>query len=690
MKLNQHTSDAIVVTPLPDGMFQLSLQNNTDHSLVFNLDLFYHCLSKQREVLARSDCQGICFRLSGAFRAEDYRQRVQEATDASRIPLRSELMALTRELFLSSKVRILQFDQLLTGEALSFALQFDRRIAIGKGAGLSFADCAYGILPGWGALPRVLQRGKAIYYIPAFVNGVTLRNSALSDSGLGDGYYDTWEEARTHEEHMALPQQWTIGEQGQQGVQFISGRTQGRSLYEQVLQSAFQDLNNATVSGLLIREHFAYLRLLKSAETKRRLRVSYYGIREVRRKSEAHKTDFSPRRLGVIGAGMMGAGIAYQAAKSDIQVTLQDVTLEQAQRGKNYAEKVIARLLRNGEIQTESAEQLLQRIHPTDSLTDLMDSDVIIEAVFEDFALKSELVAESLPLLSSGGILASNTTSLPIGNLSVNLDQAHRFIGLHFFSPVDRMALVEVVRGEQTSEETLGRALAFVDRLGKIPIIVNDGPGFYTSRIFFHYLLEGGSMLLQGVPIQRVEESAKEAGMAVGPLAVLDEISLPLMLKVYDQYPSLTNSQQRVYHYLRQLVEQGRTGRRAKRGFYSYEPGQTKHFWTDPELPVVDEEFDKEELGFRLLAVMALDAARCLEDGILERPIDGDVGAVFGLGYPSYTGGVFGLMDSVGVDRFISVCESYRNYGEQWVVPELLKRMARGKERFDEGLDALS
>lgn len=235
------------------------------------------------------------------------------------------------------------------------------------------------------------------------------------------------------------------------------------------------------------------------------------------------------QKLGVLGAGMMGSGIAYEAARIGVDVVLKDVSLASAQKGKQYAEKVSAKLIDKGRMDEKQRQNLLSYIYPTDTPGDLKDCDLIIEAVFEDQKLKTELIREYLPYLNDGGFFASNTTSLPISSLATVSPTPEDFIGMHFFSPVDRMPLVEIIRGERTNDDTLSRALAFVHRLGKVPIVVHDGPAFFTSRIFFNYLLEGITMLLEGIPLSVVENSARNAGFAVGPLAVLDEISLSLM-----------------------------------------------------------------------------------------------------------------------------------------------------------------
>lgn len=679
--------DLIDIQQLTGGIYRLSLQNATDQGVVFDQNLFYHCLNAQLETLSREDCQGVFFRLSGAFRTNDYATRIKEADAVDQAPLRSELLQLTRKLLTNQKPRVVAFDQLLSGDVLSFVLQFDARIAIGERAGFSFSDATVGLIHGWGSIPRILERLPAQYYVPLFLQGAQLRDQELLASNLADATFEEWkfaEDESCWERNPMEKKTWCLGAEVDEGRQAIIGRINDRSLYSKVLTGLLMDVKDATIGQLLTREQSGYLRLLKSRETTARIRVNHYGIRSARKNCTENKLEFPLRKISVIGAGMMGAGIAYQAAKCELMVVLKDVSRQQAIKGRKQVEKLANRLASKGKMQEQAVDDLLRRIHPTERAHDMIDSDVIIEAVFEDRQLKQDILQQVEELISAGGILASNTTSLPISSLSKNITNSSRFIGLHFFSPVDRMPLVEVIRGEKTSKETLGKALALVDRLGKIPIVVSDGPGFFTSRIFFNYLLEGISMLLEGVPIQQIEESARQTGLAVGPLAVLDEISLPLMVQVYAQFPQLSPSQERAVRYLKKMIANGRTGRRNGGGFYDYPKDRSKEYWLDKNLPTNREAFNNEELGFRLLAVMALDGFRCLEEGVLQSPLDGDLGVVLGLGYPAYTGGLFGLMDWVGLPRFVRICESYREYGEQWGVPDSLKDLARKDYRFYE------
>ncbi|ERJ58902.1 hypothetical protein M472_08975 [Sphingobacterium paucimobilis HER1398] len=367
----------------------------------------------------------------------------------------------------------------------------------------------------------------------------------------------------------------------------------------------------------------------------------------------------------------MGAGIAFEAAKAGIQVLLKDVTIEQAQQGKSYSERVCLKLIELGKMQAEQMAPLLANIHPVADYDTFHDLDMIVEAVFEDMDLKKTVIEASQSGLRPGAFFASNTTSLLISELAESSQDPTNFIGMHFFSPVDRMKLVEIIRGKETSPQTVEKATQLAHILGKTVIVVNDGPGFYTSRVFFNYLLEAISMLLEGIPAEMIEAQARQAGFGASPLAVLDEISLPLMLHVYDQLPSLSNSQRRAYRYLETLIAQGRSGRKTGKGFYNY--GESKNLWKDPTLPTSAPLIDEGTIAKRLLHIMALDSYRCLEEGILDSTSDGDTGSILGIGYPRHTGGVFQHIDQVGLPQFVQECEQFADKGEQWEIPDSLR-----------------
>lgn len=399
--------------------------------------------------------------------------------------------------------------------------------------------------------------------------------------------------------------------------------------------------------------------------------------------------NFPFNKISVLGAGMMGSGIAYEVARAGIKVYLKDTDILFAKKGKIYSEKCCDKMIRRGKMTESEKEKILSLIYPTDKIADLADVDMIIEAIFEDKILKREVITNSSPFLKGNGFFASNTTSLPITELASYTANPESFIGMHFFSPVDKMPLVEIILGKKTSEETLNKALHFALKLQKVPIVVQDSPAFFTSRIFFNYLLEAITMLLEGIPAAIIEAEAVNAGFAVSPLAVLDEISIPLMLHVYDQLPELSPSQKRCYSYLKKLVARGRTGRKSGKGFYNYDvSSKTKQVVEDETIPQTSQPIDKQTIQKRLLHVMALDSYRCLDEGVLDRPIDGDIGSILGVGFAKHTGGVFSYIDEVGIVQFLEDCESFSRFGEQWEVPASLIKLAEEKFSFYNGLES--
>jgi 3-hydroxyacyl-CoA dehydrogenase/enoyl-CoA hydratase/3-hydroxybutyryl-CoA epimerase len=438
------------------------------------------------------------------------------------------------------------------------------------------------------------------------------------------------------------------------------------------------------------REAILYLEVFNRPEPLSMVRTLHYAVQLAKSPNRIkHLDNYKLNKIGVLGAGMMGSGIAYEAARAGIEVALKDVTLPQAERGKAYSSQVCEKSLALGAMNPSQREQLLARIKPTDQVDDLNGSDCIIEAVFEDFHLKAEVTKESLPYLNENGFFATNTTSLPITELAKATNDPKKFIGMHFFSPVDRMPLVEIICGKQTEQKTLEKALITALRLNKIPIVVQDGPGFFTSRIFFNYLLEGITMVLEGISPTLVEEEAMAAGFAVGPLAVLDEISLELMLHVYDQLPGLHASQKRAYTYLKGMVDQKRKGKKSGAGFYDYDvETKKKTIWKNPVIASAKENVKPSIIRKRLLHVMALDSYRCLAEGVLNQPIDGDIGSILGVGYASYTGGVFGHIDRTTLPAFIAECEDFQAKGEQWDIPESLRELAKKNFRFYSGFDS--
>ncbi|MCC7259194.1 MAG: enoyl-CoA hydratase/isomerase family protein [Gammaproteobacteria bacterium] len=394
-------------------------------------------------------------------------------------------------------------------------------------------------------------------------------------------------------------------------------------------------------------------------------------------------------KLGILGAGMMGAGIAYCSAGAGIRTVLLDRSTEDAGRGKDYSRRITKKDVEKSRTTAAEAEALLDRIVPTTEYRDLEGCDLVVEAVFEDRDIKRQVIGKAEAVLPATAVFASNTSTLPITGLAEFSQRPASFIGLHFFSPVDRMPLVEVIVGKQTTDATLARALDFVRQIRKTPIVVRDSRGFYTSRVFATYTNEGMALLKDGVNPALIENAAVQAGMAVGPLAVSDEVTIELIHKVArqsrldlgDAYQALSAAD-----VVQEMVErQKRLGRRQGGGFYDYPEKQKKRLWSGLSsiYPLAAAQPDVEEVKRRLLYIQALETARCYEEGVIMVPADADIGAIFGWGFPTWTGGTLSLIDTVGLATFVAECERMaKAYGPRFTPTEGLRRMASRGEVF--------
>ncbi|MCO8094921.1 3-hydroxyacyl-CoA dehydrogenase NAD-binding domain-containing protein [Acinetobacter lwoffii] len=389
-------------------------------------------------------------------------------------------------------------------------------------------------------------------------------------------------------------------------------------------------------------------------------------------------------KVGILGAGMMGAGIAYATVSTGIPVVLKDISIEAAEKGKAYSQKLLDKKVAQGRLSAEKRDQVLSLIQTTASNTDLAGCDLIIEAVFENPALKAQVTQEAEQYLASNGVMASNTSTLPITELAQASKNDQNFIGLHFFSPVDKMQLVEIIKGKNTSAETLAKAFDFVQQIGKLPIVVNDSRGFFTSRVFGTFVQEGLRLLAEGVHPARIEMAALKAGMPVGPLAIQDEVSLTLSEHVANErYKALEAQGQTitkspaddVIHSM--IHEFNRKGKVADAGFYDYPADAKKQLWSGLSHWKKDNDISEQEMIDRFLFVQALDTVRCLEEGVLESVVDANVSSIFGIGFAAWTGGAVQFLNQYGLARAVTRAKVLENkYGERFKAPQLLKDRA--------------
>jgi 3-hydroxyacyl-CoA dehydrogenase/enoyl-CoA hydratase/3-hydroxybutyryl-CoA epimerase len=412
---------------------------------------------------------------------------------------------------------------------------------------------------------------------------------------------------------------------------------------------------------------------------------------------------FKPKKMVVLGAGMMGAAIAYVSAKAGIDVVLKDVSAEAAEKGKQYSIGLVEKAVSRGRMSQEDADALVARIHPTDKPEDAAGCELVIEAVFEDPGVKKQVFEEIEPYLAPDALLGSNTSTLPITGLAENVSRPEDFIGLHFFSPVDKMPLLEIIKGEQTSERTLYRALDVAKAIKKTPIVVNDSRGFFTSRVIGTFINEGIAMLLEGVPATSIEQASGQAGYPAPVLQLSDELNMKLMRKIRDASRNAIAEAggEWVGHPAEQVIdrmldEYDRPGRLEGRGFYEYEDGKRAGLWKGwrEAFPPVDDPstISLKDLEERMLFAESIESVKCLDEGVIETIADANIGSILGIGFPGWTGGVLqyingyeGADGSVGPAAFVARArELAERYGERFEPPaSLVEKAERGELYLD-------
>ncbi|MER0441830.1 3-hydroxyacyl-CoA dehydrogenase NAD-binding domain-containing protein [Emticicia sp. W12TSBA100-4] len=433
-----------------------------------------------------------------------------------------------------------------------------------------------------------------------------------------------------------------------------------------------------------------FVKVATSREAKNLIGVMFLG------KNEADKGASRPKnipatdvkKLGILGAGFMGAGIAYVSAMAGIEVVLKDVSIEAAEKGKDYSRGLVQKGIERGKTTADKGEKLLSLIKPTAEVADLQGCDLIIEAVFENRELKATVTKEAEPMLAENaerrpGVFGSNTSTIPITGLAKASAKPENFIGIHFFSPVDKMMLVELIRGKETSDYAVALAVDFVKKIRKTPIVVNDSRGFYTSRCFSTYTTEGIALLKDGVDPVLIENAGKNAGMPVGALAVSDEVALDLALKISKQSiaDGALTEEDGAYQVTRMMVEDlGRFGKKNKKGFYEYPEGGKKYLWEGLAefFPVSEIQPDVEEVKKRLLYRQVVESIRCMDEGVLMTKLDGNIGSILAWGFPPYAGGTLNFPDFVGTETFLNEVERLADtYGERFRLTAKQKELVR-------------
>jgi 3-hydroxyacyl-CoA dehydrogenase/enoyl-CoA hydratase/3-hydroxybutyryl-CoA epimerase len=470
----------------------------------------------------------------------------------------------------------------------------------------------------------------------------------------------------------------------------VNGRTMGvypaaKALLSAVYEGALVDFDTAL--RIEARWFTNVLMNPSSAAMIRSLFINKEALEKGAKRPDA--PDQKVKKVGVLGAGMMGAGIAYVSANAGIEVVLIDSSQEAAEHGKTHGEAILDKGMKRGRVTAEKKAEVLSRIAPTTDYAALQGCDLIVEAVFEDPKVKAEVTAKTEAAVGEDTIFATNTSTLPITDLAKASKRPDQFIGIHFFSPVDKMMLVEIIKGAKTGPRAVAKALDYVRQIRKTPIVVNDARFFYANRCIIPYINEGARMVKEGVTPALIENAAKLVGMPLGPLQLVDETSIDLGVKIAkatkaamgDAYPD-----DAVDEVLFWMADQGRLGRKAKAGFYAYdEAGKRTGLWDGlgRKYPGAEPQPELSEVKHRLLFAQVLEAVRALEEGVLEDIREGDVGAILGWGFAPWSGGPFSWLDMLGAARAVELCVALEKaHGPRFAAPKLLRDLAETGETF--------
>ncbi len=462
-----------------------------------------------------------------------------------------------------------------------------------------------------------------------------------------------------------------------------------------ILSSVFEGCLTDIDNGLKIESRF-FVACVLSDVSKNMINSLWTQLNSIK-KGQSRPQGFERSKVskvGILGAGMMGAGIAYVSAKAGMEVVLLDTAIEGAEKGKSYSTKLLDKAISRGRSTKDKKQALLDLIKTTTSYDDLEGCDLIIEAVFEDIDIKAQCTRQSEAVIPETAFYASNTSTLPITELAKASKRPNQFIGLHFFSPVDKMPLVEIIVGEKTDDATLATGFDYVGQIGKTPIVVNDSRGFYTSRVFGTYVSEGIAMLAEGVHPRSIEVAGMKSGMPMPPLALQDEVSLSLSLHVMEQTKKAMEAEGKTFtpHPAMSVVEKmvkefGREGKKVSKGFYDYPENGEKHLWSDlTELyQTTDEQPSQQDLVDRLLYVQANETAKCYEENVVRTVADANIGSIFGWGFAPNQGGTLQFINSVGVDKFVARSrELAQKYGARFEPAQILVAMAAKGEVFSD------
>ncbi len=598
------------------------------------------------------------------------------------------------------------------GGGFEIALACHYRIALNNPKAIfGLPEVGLGLLPGGGGIIRLTRMIGLQPALPFLTEGKKLKVKDALSNGLINAI------AETPEEMMEKAKEWikanpkAINPWDDKAFKFPGGDARNPKVATMIPivpamtkkktygnYPAVEAIINTAVEGSVVDFETAtriesryFTSLAVGQVSKNMISAFWYNLNAINAGGSRPKgyDKYTTKKVGVLGAGMMGAGIAYVSAVAGMEVVLKDISMEAAEKGKAYSEGLLKKSVSKGKMSKEKAEEILNRIKATDK-PEFENCDLIIEAVFEDRALKAKVTQEAESAMLSDGTFASNTSTLPITGLAKASARPKQYIGLHFFSPVDKMPLVEIICGAETDDATLAKAFDYVLQIKKTPIVVNDSRGFYTSRVFSTYVMEGIAMLGEGQHPKSIENAGMKAGMPVGPLALTDEVSMKLMDHIRKQTEKdLAAEGKTAPHHpgfavCEQLLAINRAGKAAGAGFYEYPQGGTKYLW--PELTSMfpqNTPLSQTEMVDRLLIVQALDTVRCLEEGVLRSVADANIGSIFGWGFSPFNGGTLQYINGMGLKKFIEKAKALEaKHGDRFSIPNLLQQKADKGELF--------
>lgn len=648
----------------------------------------------------------------------DIDQLAQVESAEQAFELVEDLKTSLRKLETSGKPVVAAITGTALGGGLELALACHYRIAIDSPkTKLGLPEVKLGLLPGGGGtqrLPRLVGIQKALELM---TQGKELRPQQAVEIGV---IHDT---AKDNEELISKAKEWINNNPkasqpwDERGFKIPGGDSKHPKVVQvfsiapamanqkshgnypaitHILSSVFEGCLTDIDNGLKIESRY-FVACALSDVSKNMINTLWTQLNNIK-KGQSRPEGFERSKVskvGILGAGMMGAGIAYVSAKAGMEVVLLDTSIEGAEKGKNYSAKLLDKAISRGRSTAEKKQALLDKIKTTVSYDDLEGCDLIIEAVFEDIDIKAECTRNAEAVIPETAVYASNTSTLPITELAKASKRPNQFIGLHFFSPVDKMPLVEIIVGEETDDATLAKGFDYVGQIAKTPIVVNDSRGFYTSRVFGTYVSEGIAMLAEGIHPRSIEVAGLKAGMPMPPLALQDEVSLSLSLHVMQQTKRALEAEGKTFnaHPAMPVVEKmvnelGREGKKVGKGFYDYPENGEKRLW--PELtnlyPTKEAQPSQQDLVDRLLYVQANETAKCYEENVVRSVADANVGSIFGWGFAPNQGGTLQFINSVGVKKFVERSrELAAAYGERYEPANILVEMAeKGQEFSDE------